>query len=240
VRAFRGLFLVFVLSFLSLVGVLLTVTALGGLEDWTRWQFIGLFGMVEAASGLANIVLPNIWRLPVAEMQTKRTRVRLAASTIGIPHWGGAARAVAGAILIVVASVAEGSSPDTALVVVVVGLFGVMTVGVSAAVARLGVERPDLDVVQFIIRRGGRDRELPPISLGASILQFFLSIITVPVVKLVPASAFFSAGLAPSAEAVAVLAGVTLLSVAAGLGAWWGRIDWRAPREQQREAEAHA
>jgi hypothetical protein len=61
-RAFRGLVLVFVLSFMNLVGVLLTATVLGGIAPWTRWQFIGLFGVVEVASGLANVLSPNIWR----------------------------------------------------------------------------------------------------------------------------------------------------------------------------------
>ena len=89
-KAFSGLFLVFVLSFLSLAGVLLTVTALGGADPWSSWQFIGLFGLIEMASGLGNVIVPNIWRLPVAEVQTRRdTEIKLAASTIlGIPHWG--------------------------------------------------------------------------------------------------------------------------------------------------------
>jgi hypothetical protein len=33
-RAFRGLALVFALSFLNLVGILVTATALGGIEPW--------------------------------------------------------------------------------------------------------------------------------------------------------------------------------------------------------------
>ena len=89
-RAFRGLALVFVLSFLNLTGVLLTATVLGGIAPWSSWQFIGMFGVVEAASGLANVVSPNIWRLPIAELQTsRRTDVKLAASALLIPHWGG-------------------------------------------------------------------------------------------------------------------------------------------------------
>src|SRR5690606_6443581 len=100
-RAFRGLALVFVLTFLNFVGILLTLTALGGLEPWTVYQFLGLFGVVEASAGLSNIIAPNIWRLPVAEMGTsRRTAVRLAASTVLIPHWGAAGRAAAGLVLI--------------------------------------------------------------------------------------------------------------------------------------------
>ena len=38
-RAFSGLALVFALSFVNLVGILVTATALGGIAPWTRWQF---------------------------------------------------------------------------------------------------------------------------------------------------------------------------------------------------------
>ena len=89
-RAFRGLALVFLLSFLNLIGLFLTVTALGGVAPWSRWQFIGAFGVLEAASGLANVISPNIWRLPIAELQTsERTDVKLAGSALLLPHWGG-------------------------------------------------------------------------------------------------------------------------------------------------------
>src|SRR6185312_23811 len=101
-RAFSGLALVFALSFVNLVGILVTATALGGIAPWTRWQFIGMFGVVELASGLANILSPNIWRLPVAELRTsKRTDVKLAASALLLPQWGGLARTGAGLAFVV-------------------------------------------------------------------------------------------------------------------------------------------
>src|SRR4029450_1467504 len=78
-RPFRGLALVFLLTFVNLIGVIVTAAALGGLAPWSRWQFIGMFGVLEAASGLANVISPNIWRLPIAELHTsKRTDVQLA------------------------------------------------------------------------------------------------------------------------------------------------------------------
>jgi hypothetical protein len=49
-RAFRGLLLVFFLSFFNLIGVIFTLTAFGGLAPWSRWQFIGAFGVLETAS----------------------------------------------------------------------------------------------------------------------------------------------------------------------------------------------
>ena len=58
-RAFRGLALVFLLSFVNLVGVIVTATALGGVEPWSRWQFVGMYGVLEVANGLANIISPT-------------------------------------------------------------------------------------------------------------------------------------------------------------------------------------
>src|SRR5919197_5739849 len=96
-RAFRGLFLTFTLSFVNLVGIIFTLSALGGLAPWSPWQFIGAFGVLEAASGIANVISPNIWRLPVAEVKTsQRTGVELAASALLLPHWAALARFGAG------------------------------------------------------------------------------------------------------------------------------------------------
>ncbi len=108
-RAFRGLLFVFLLSFFNLVGLIVTAIALGGLAPWSRWQFIGAFGIFEAASGLVNIISPNVWRLPVAELTTSgRTDVKLAGSTLLLPHWGGLARSAAGLVCIAAAVWQEG------------------------------------------------------------------------------------------------------------------------------------
>jgi hypothetical protein len=176
-RAFRGLALVFVLTFVNMLGVLVTITAIG-MEPWGRWQFVGLFGLLETAAGLSNIVAPNIWRLPVAEMETsKRTPVRLAATTMLIPHWGGAARAAAGVVLVVAAGVAEGLAVSTLLIVPLIAVLTVAFVGISAVVARLGVAFPHIDTIQFIVRWRGREKELAPLSLSASLQQFALGVL---------------------------------------------------------------
>src|SRR5690348_10574580 len=98
-RAFQGLALVFALTFVNLVGVIVTAAALGGIEPWNRWQFIGLFGVLEAGSGLANVLSPNLWRLPEAAL---RTDVRLAPGLL-VPHWGGLARSAAGVVCMALA-----------------------------------------------------------------------------------------------------------------------------------------
>jgi hypothetical protein len=103
-----------------------------------------------------------------------------------------------------------------------------------------GVARPDLDVVQFLVRWGRRENELPPISIGASVLQFVLSIATIPAVKLLPPSVLYQPEIAPSAEALLVtLAGTAALTVLVYV-LWSDRIEVKAPTEQQREAEEHS
>jgi hypothetical protein len=239
-RAFRGLALVFLLSFVNLVGVIVTATALGGVEPWSRWQFVGMYGVLEVASGLANVFSPNIWRLPVAELQTsRRTDVTLAASAMLLPHWGGLARSVAGLVLVALTARYEGVGPATAGLLPFVLALAFSILALSAVLASLGVARPDIDVVQFVVRWGLRERELPPISIGASVLQFLLAIATIPAVKIFPPSVLYQPEIGPSAGAL-----LATLGVSAALGGiayllWSGRIEWRAPAEQQREAEEH-
>jgi len=240
-RAFSGLALVFVLTILNFFGILLTMTALGGLEPWNEWQFLGLFGVVEAAAGASNIIAPNIWRLPVAEMETSgRTRVRLAASTILIPHWGGAARSVAGIALILVSGFHEGWGVASLLLPVLLVLLCVIFLAISAMIARFGVEYPETDTVQFVIRWRNKENELNPLSLSASLQQFVLGVITLPAVKVLSPGVLFGPEIRPSAEAMVVAVVVTVLSIAATALLWAGRLQWQAPREQQREAEQNA
>ena len=107
--ALRGLALGLALSVLNFVGALLTLLALGGLGDWAPAQFIGLFGLLEVATGVAFVVGPNVWRLPVASAELEpRTRVRLALSTVLIPHWAVGVKSVAGLALLAWAAVQEG------------------------------------------------------------------------------------------------------------------------------------
>jgi hypothetical protein len=240
-RAFRGLALVFVLSFVNLVGVIFTAAALGGVEPWTRWQFVGAFGVIEAASGLANVISPNIWRLPVAELQTnERTDVKLAASALLLPHWGGLARFGAGLVCLALAAWQDGLGPASAALVPFVLAIAWSILALSAILARAGVARPDLDVFQIVVRWGLREQEAPRVSIGASVFQFLLSIATIPAVKLLPPSVLYQPELGPSRDAMFVaLAGSAALLVAVWV-LWAGRIELHAPADQQREAEQHA
>jgi hypothetical protein len=239
-RAFRGLALVFVLTFVNLVGLGLTVTALGGFTDWTWWQFIALFGFIETAAGLSNILVPNLWHLPVAEMNSRRTTVRLAGSVLLLPHWGGAARAAAGLCLLVAGSVKAGFSAESLLLVPAIVALTVLLIGLAAAIARLAVAYPQLDTVQFIVRWRGKESELSPLSLTASIQQFLLGVLTLPAIKLLQPGALFGPQIRPSQEAFAAVILLAVASVVATGLLWTGRIQWHAPREQQREAEQNA
>jgi hypothetical protein len=237
-RAFRGLVLVFVLSFANLVGVIVTATALGGIAPWSRWQFIGMYGAIEGASGLANVISPNIWRLPVAELQTsERTDVKLAASALLLPHWGGLARSAAGLVCLALAAWQEGLGPASAGLVPFVLAIAWVVLAISAALARAGVARPDLDVVQLVVRWGRREKELPPISISASVFQFLLSITTIPAVKLLPPSVLYQPEIGPSPNALLAALALSAALVAVVYLLWFGRIELKAPPEQQREAE---
>jgi hypothetical protein len=240
-RAFRGLVLVFLFSFLNLIGLILTTTALGGLAPWSRWQFVGAFGVIEAASGLANVLSPNIWHLPVAELQTSgRTDVKLARSVLLLPHWGGLARCGAGLVCLAIAAWQEGLGLASVGLMPFALALAWSVLAISAVLARAGVARPDLDVVQLVVRWGSREKESRPISLGAAVVQFVLSVATIPAVKLLPPSVLYQPELGPSRNALllALAASVVLGVVVYAL--WSGRIEWNAPREQQREAEQHA
>jgi hypothetical protein len=240
-RAFRGLAAVFVLSFVNLMGVALTVTALGGLGEWSRWQFVGIFGLLEAAAGLSNIISPNIWRLPVAEMETShRTPVKLAASTMLIPHWAGGARAAAGVTLMAATGVAEGFGIASLGLILATLALAVVFVALAAIVARIGVAHSNVDVLQLVIRWRSKENVLPPISLTASVQQFLQGVLTLPAIKLLAPGVLFGAYFRPSTELLVVVVLFTLASIAAMVAAWTGRVDWRAPREQQREAELNA
>jgi hypothetical protein len=233
--------LVFLLSFLNLSGVILTLTALGGLAPWSAWQFVGMFGVIEAASGLANVISPNIWRLPIAELQiSERTDVTLAASALLLPHWGGLARCAAGLVCLAAAGWQEGFGAASVGLVPVVLALAWWTLAISALLARAGVARPDVDVIQLVVRWRRREKELSPISLGAVFFQFLLGIVTLPAVKLLPPSVLYQPELGPSLDALVLVLGFSAVLLPLVYWAWSGRVALDAPPEQQHEAEEHA
>ena len=76
-----------------------------------------------------------------------------------------------------------------------------------------------------------------PLSVGASVLQFLLSIATIPAVKLLPPSVLYQPELGPSAIALLVSLATAVALLVLVYALWSDRIDWEAPREQQLEAE---
>jgi hypothetical protein len=190
---------------------------------------------------LANVISPNLWRLPIAEMQTsKRTDVKLAASALLLPHWGGLARSAAGLVLLALAAWEEGVGPVSAALVPFVLALAASVLAISAVLARAGVSRPDIDVVQFVVRWGRREKELAPISISAALFQFVLGITTIPAVKLLPPSVLYQPEIGPSATALLVTLVVSAALVVLVYLVWAGHIEMKAPAEQQREAEEHS
>lgn len=239
-RAFRGLFLVFFLTFLNLAGMTLTAIGLNALGEWTIWQFVGLFGVVEAASGLANVVTPNLWAMPVLEQETSnRTRTVLALETLRLAHWGGLARTLAGVVMIAAAGYHAGVGPASILLLPLVLCIAWLQVAISAVMARGGVAWHRYDVVKVTLDWYDRI-EVPPISLSASALQFVLSLITIPAISVLQPGVLYQPELAPSTGSLGWLIGFTLLCTVVALLAWFPRISLHAPREQQQEAEARA
>jgi hypothetical protein len=241
-RPLRGLLLGFALSVLNLLGTWLVLVALGGPGPWTAWQFIGLFGLLEVGTGIAFIIGPNIWRLPVAEANTSpRTPVHLAASTVFIPHWGAGAKAVAGLALLAGAAAHEGVGMATAGIPALVLLIVIAVEGLSLITARLGVARPDLDVLFIVVHRPGHpERALPGISLGASCVQLLINIGAYPAVKALPPTVFYRPEIGPAPALLVGSAGAALVLLVGGWLAWRGRIARQAPAEQQREADESA
>lgn len=239
VRMLRGLTLGLTLTACNLAGAFLTVLALGGLGAWSPAQFIGLFAVIEIGTGVAFVFGPNIWRLPAAEAElAPKGHVRFAATTILIPHWVGGVKSLGGAALLGWTFFEEGTGPASLGLIPAVALIILIGLGLSALVARLGVARPDLDVIQIVMKRPGKpDHALPPTSIGASTVQLLLNIGVFPIVKALPPDPFYRPEPGPSAVVLIWLAGTAAVLCAAAALSWRGRTAWRASPQQQREAE---
>jgi len=90
------------------------------------------------------------------------------------------------------------------------------------------------------VRLGRKEKELEPISIGASVLQFVLSIATLPIAKLLPPSVLYQPAFGPSASALLLAFVASAVATAVTYLIWAGRVAVRAPHEQQREAEAQS
>jgi len=238
-RAVGSALLAFSLSFVNLAGALLAISALVGLESWSDRQFIGLFGFVELSIGLAYLIAPNIWRLPVAEANTSdRTKIRLAASTLLIPHWVAAAKLLSGVTMLTYAAAGEGVGSAGLGLPFTVAFISSGFLALCLIAARLGVARPDLDVFFIIVRRPAhKDQELPSLSFSGVLMQALSNLGVFPTVALTSPAIFYRPEIGPSPAFLLVTGLAFAFFAALAWLCWRGRITWRAPREQQREAE---
>jgi len=143
-------------------------------------------------------------------------------------------------VLLAVAAWHEGLGPASAALIPFVFALAWWIVAISAALARIAVARPEIDVVQLVVRWRGRVKEIDPISLSAALFQFVLSIVTIPAAKLLHPSVLYQPELGPSLDALLVALGVSAVLGGVVYLLWSGRIEWAAPPEQQREAEERA
>ncbi|MCC6381048.1 MAG: hypothetical protein IT304_00990 [Dehalococcoidia bacterium] len=241
----RGLGLGLALSAVNLVGALLVLSAVGGLGSWTSRQFVGIFGLVELGTGVAFVLGPNVWRMPVQAAAGER--VVLEPRQLLVPHWAGSVKCLAGALFLAWAAAGEGRSTASALLLPFALLLPVGGLGLSLVAARFGTTRPDLDVVTLVIRRPERpERPLPPVSLSAAVVQVVVNLGAFPLVLALPPSILYRPEIAPSPALLWWSAAVSLALAAAGLLAWRGRFVRRAdapvrpslgpgPREEKRE-----
>src|SRR3954466_14749225 len=102
-------------------------------------------------------------------------------------------------------------------------------------VARLGVAHAGTDVVQFLVKWRGETHELRPLSIGASLLQFGLGIMTLPIANLLSSKTLFDPGLRLQPLLFVAVLVLTLAMCALNAIVWQGRFAMRAPREQQVE-----
>lgn len=219
-RTARGLTLTFGISLINLAGLMLALTALGGPGDWSGGRFVGLFGVLEAGWGMAAIWAPNFWRLPVVVSPYRDEEPQeITRRTVLAVHWIALGKLAAGLGLIGYAAFSEGVSPQSLGLAALVLFVAVWVLAVSALIARAGVARPDLDVVQVVFHRAGRQHSLIPVSLGASIFQAFLSLWTVIALSL-PVKALFRPEFAPSGLVLTVAGAVALVFAAAALALW--------------------
>ena len=206
--------------------------------DWSNWQFLGLYGVIEASVGLAAIIAPNVWRLPVAQLNTNEsTDVELSASTTFIPHWSGVGRSIAGISMIVIAAAHEGVAVSSISLLPFLMAMAFSVFAVSAMFAYAGVTHTDFDVIQIVFRHGSKESALPAFSLGASIMHLLINVLAMPIVILISPGILFKPEM--SIGAIGLVAAL-LLSAALGLVGtylWRKRISWKAPRAQQVEAE---
>lgn len=232
------------LTVFNLFGALLTLSAIGGRGDWTVWQFVGLFGLIEWATGIAIVLGPNAWQLPIKQGRDMKSDVALECRSLLTPHWAPGVKAAGGFVLMCAAAVVEGVGPASAGVVLLAAFVVIASMALSVLLARVGVARPDLDVFHFIVKRPGRtDRELPGISVGAMLVQLLLNILTIPAVKLFGPSMLYQPELAPSLNALAWSGAAAVLLAALALLAWRGKVCWSgtsAPKARAKPAKAEA
>jgi hypothetical protein len=232
------LILAFAFSFFNFALLVLSGLFVGGLDHWSVRQFAGLYGLIETSTGIANLVAPNFWALPVSEFRSRsETVVVVALADLRVIHVDGVGRVLGGGLFLAWSAAAAGVRLESLLLLPLTTLLGLTIIALSGLVARWGIARPDIDVLQLKVYWRNREKVLPPISLGTSYLQFFLTLVPLPIAAATGPRFLFHPEFYPSLELAALTLVVTLIVVALFLAAWSSRVAIRpvtAPARSER------
>jgi len=198
--------------------VYLTAEAMGGLNGWTAAQFAGLYGWIDASTGLGNVYAWNFWQMS-QHAERMHGRARFDVTTFKI-KWEGFARALAGVSLLVWAGVRAGTDsatawfvPDTLLLVIALFSF-------SGVLARISIAWPEVDLVHLRVTWLNKEHVLPPLSIGTSFLQLWLTIAALPIVATISVTEMYRPEMAPSRAVGLVTAALAMAAFVAFMACW--------------------
>jgi hypothetical protein len=216
----RPCLLTYVLSLFNFGAVYYTAEALGGLNGWSAAQFAGLYGWIDASTGLGNVYAWNFWQLS-QKAEHMHGRARFNVTTFKM-KWEGYARALAGLTLLIWAGLDAGVSnatawfiPDTLLLVIALFCF-------SGVLARASIAWPQVDLVHLQVGWLNKEHKLPPLSIGTSFLQLWLTIAALPIVATISTKELYQPEIAPSTAAGIVTAVLALVTFALFMACWRG------------------
>jgi hypothetical protein len=233
------LIVAFAFSFLNFAFLVLSARLVGGLQDWSVTQFAGLYGLIEGSIGISNLVAPNFWALPVSEFRSRSaTVVVVALSDLRLIHVDGVGRVLGGGAFLAWSAAAAGVRAESSLLLPFVALLGLTIIALSGLVSRWGIAHPELDVIQLKVYWRNREKVLPPISLGTSYLQFFLTLAALPIAAVTLPGFLFHPEFYPTIPVVGVMLIATAIFAALFFAAWSSRlVIRRAPAPAQSERE---
>ncbi len=226
----RKLVLTFIASLINFSGLLLTLEAFGARRLWTELQFAGLFGLIEIATGMANLYGANFWFI-FDEVPAGGRSFRLPLRELSF-HRDGLVRMAAGGVLLAISAAAAGVTSQSLMLVPAVLLLAVAMFGLSGAFARISLTWPTQDIVKLTAEWHGQVRDITPLSISSSFLQLWWTLLALPVVAVLPHKELFHPEIWPSPHLIGVLIGFAVVCLGLFIATWHGRLGWRSAASQ--------